>query len=324
MGLYPLKFKSIYHKKIWGGNKLQKDFNKPNAPEKCGESWEISGIQNNLSIVENGYLSGNNLQELIEVYMGDLLGDKVYEKFGDEFPLLIKLIDAKDDLSIQVHPNDEFAMKCHNAQGKTEMWYVLDADENSRLISGFRKTSNKIDFAKALESGELNDILNYEPVKFGDAFYIPSGRIHNIGKGIVLAEIQQTSDITYRVFDFNRKGLDGKTRELHADLASDVIDYKAQENYRTNYEKLPDRSNTIIKCKYFTSNIIPLINILERNYIQIDSFVVLMCILGSVDINANGENTSLKKGETILIPAEIDEIRITPIGYSELLEIYIP
>jgi mannose-6-phosphate isomerase len=322
--LYPLKFKPILLEKIWGGTKLKTDFNKIGKCKNCGESWEISGVEGNISIIENGFLAGNNLQEIIEIYMADLLGDKVFKRFGVEFPLLIKLIHAKDDLSIQVHPDNDTAKEKHNAYGKSEMWYILDAEKDSKLISGFSKQTNKEEVKQAIKEGKLNDLLNYETVKFGDVFYIPSGRIHSIGKGIVLAEIQQSSDITYRVYDFDRFDSDGNKRELHNELAEDVLDYNFYNNYKTEYEKLPDRSNKIIECDHFSVSIISLINILERNYYEIDSFVVLICIVGSVKIKTNNGNIDLIKGETVLIPAELDRVKMIPNGYVELLEVYIP
>src|SRR3972149_1007896 len=196
--LYPLKFKPIFKDKIWGGDKIKTLLNKDFSPlPNCGESWEISGVQDEISVVSNGFLIGNNLQELIEIYMGDLVGDQVYQKYGIEFPLLIKFIDAHDDLSIQVHPNDKLAMQRHNAYGKTEMWYIIDADRGAKLISGFNTEVTKDAYIKHLENNTLNLILNYEEVKAGDVFFMPAGRVHAIGKGILLTEIQQTSDITY-------------------------------------------------------------------------------------------------------------------------------
>jgi len=231
--LYPLKFKPIFKDKIWGGNKIKTLLNKDFSPlPNCGESWEISGVQDEISVVSNGFLIGNNLQELIEIYMGDLVGDQVYQKYGIEFPLLIKFIDAHDDLSIQVHPNDKLAMQRHNAYGKTEMWYIIDADRGAKLISGFNTEVTKDAYIKHLENNTLNLILNYEEVKAGDVFFMPAGRVHAIGKGILLTEIQQTSDITYRIYDYNRKGTDGKPRELHTSLALDAIDFKSYDNYR--------------------------------------------------------------------------------------------
>ena len=241
--LYPLKFTPICKDKIWGGNKLNEILNKeyPELPN-CGESWEISGVQDEVSVVSNGFLKGNSLEELIEVYMGDLVGEKVYEKFGIEFPLLVKFIDANDNLSIQVHPNDELSMERHDAFGKTEMWYVVQADPGAKLISGFNRKIDKEGYLKYFKNGQLEEILNYEEVKAGDVFFIPAGRVHAIGKGIVVAEIQQTSDVTYRIYDFNRVDDQGNPRELHTDLAIDAIAYEYEANYRTDYKALDNQS----------------------------------------------------------------------------------
>jgi len=234
MSLYPLKFKPILKEKIWGGNNLSQLLNKKKTGKKIGESWEISGVDNNISIVSNGFLKGNNLQEVIEIYMNELVGDKIYDIFGTEFPLLIKFIDAQEDLSIQVHPNNNQAKEKHNAFGKTEIWYVLHAEKEAKLISGFSKELTKDLLHKHLINNTLEETLNYEKVKTGDVFFIPSGRIHSIGKGIVVAEIQQTSDITYRLFDYNRLE-NGKLRELHTQDALDVIDFQRYNSYKTNY-----------------------------------------------------------------------------------------
>ncbi len=324
--LYPLKFKPQFKEKIWGGQHLKKFLNKP-LPEnkKIGESWEISGVEENVSTVDNGYLQGNNLQELIEIYMGDLVGDRVYDQFGIEFPLLIKFIDANDVLSIQVHPDDELAKKRHNSFGKTEMWYIIEAEKEAELISGFKKKADKNTYLKHLKSGELPDILNYEKVHKGDVFFIPSGRVHAIGKGIVLAEIQQTSDVTYRIFDWNRKDDQGNYRELHTDLALDAIDFKVYDNYKTPYKINPNKEANILKCNYFNTSIIQFNETIEKDYHQLDSFVIYMCLDGELEIIYNEtEKLSLEKGETILIPAVFEHLVLKPVVQSKLLEIYIP
>ncbi|MFO7842479.1 MAG: type I phosphomannose isomerase catalytic subunit [Bacteroidales bacterium] len=324
--LYPLKFKPQFKEKIWGGQHLKKFLNKP-LPEnkKIGESWEISGVEENVSTVDNGYLQGNNLQELIEIYMGDLVGDRVYDQFGIEFPLLIKFIDANDVLSIQVHPDDELAKKRHNSFGKTEMWYIIEAEKEAELISGFKKKADKNTYLKHLKSGELPDILNYEKVHKGDVFFIPSGRVHAIGKGIVLAEIQQTSDVTYRIFDWNRKDDQGNYRELHTDLALDAIDFKVYDNYKTPYKINPNKEANILKCNYFNTSIIQFNETIEKDYHQLDSFVIYMCLDGELEIIYNEtEKLSLEKGETILIPAVFEHLVLNPVVQSKLLEIYIP
>ncbi len=322
--LYPLKFEPIILDKIWGGNKLKTILNKENATNTAGESWEISTVDNKISVVSEGFLKSNTLTELIEIYMGDLVGDKVYEKFGLSFPLLIKFIDATQDLSIQVHPNNEIALKRHNSFGKTEMWYIIQADEGSELISGFKKDVTKEEYLTHLKNNTLNKILNYEPVKKEDSFFIPAGRVHAIGTGILLAEIQQASDTTYRIYDFNRKDKEGNTRELHTEEARDVIDYKAKSQYYTSYEKALNKTVNISNCEFFTTNIISLNKTIEKDYIFIDSFVIYMCTSGKLRIKySESKEVILNFGETILIPAELKNLELIPMGESKLLEIYI-
>jgi len=321
--LYPLKFKPIYKPTIWGGSRLEKILDKKECPSKCGESWEISGVEGNISEVENGFLEGNTLQELIEIYMGELVGDAVYEKFGCEFPLLIKYIDANDALSIQVHPDDAVAKHRHNAYGKTEMWYVIDADSDSTLISGFKEDSNQEEFLKALTAGNLQDLLNYEKVKTGDVFFLPAGRIHAIGKGILLAEMQQTSDITYRVYDWDRKDDQGNGRELHTNLAVDVLDYKKREDYKTDYKSIKNEAVTLADCKYFKTNLLEFDYKLELDYALVDSFVVYMCVEGALVIDYGTGKLNMVKGETVLIPADMDVIHLIPEENSKVLEVYL-
>ncbi|HKL07970.1 MAG TPA: type I phosphomannose isomerase catalytic subunit [Bacteroidales bacterium] len=324
--LYPFKFKPQFKEKIWGGRHLKEFLNKPLPKnKKIGESWEISGVEENVSTVDNGFLQGNKLQELIEIYMGDLVGDRVYDQFGIEFPLLIKFIDANDVLSIQVHPDDELAKKRHNSFGKTEMWYIVEAEKDAELISGFKKKTDKNTYLKHLKSGKLPEILNYEKVHKGDVFFIPSGRVHAIGKGIVLAEIQQTSDITYRIFDWNRTDDQGNYRELHTDLALDAIDFNVYDNYKTPYKINPNKDANILNCKYFNTNIIQFNETIEKDYHLLDSFVIYMCLDGKLEIIYNEtEKLSIEKGETILIPAVFEHLVLNPVDQSKLLEIYIP
>jgi len=324
--LYPLKFNPILKEKIWGGQNLKTTLNKKIPEEKkIGESWELSCVENNVSEVTNGFLAGNKLNELIEVYMGDLVGDQIFDQFGTEFPLLIKFIDATDNLSIQVHPDDQLALKRHNARGKTEMWYVVNASEGAELISGFDHEMDKAHYLHHLEKNEVPQILNYEKVNADDVFYIPAGRVHAIGAGIVLAEIQQTSDITYRIFDWNRKDDQGKHRELHTEEAMDAIDFKVYDSYKTKYEIKPNHTSNIISGKYFETNILEFNASIEKNYNQLDSFVIYMCIDGAFEITYyESENVKIKKGETVLIPSVIEHLILTPVAQSKLLEIYIP
>lgn len=324
-GLYPLKFKTIYLEKIWGGNRLKTLLNKDYGNlSNCGESWEISGVEGNISVVENGFLAGNNLQELIEIYMGELVGDKVFKKFGEEFPLLIKFIDAQDDLSIQVHPNDELSKKRHNAYGKTEMWYVIDAAEGALINSGFNQQVTKEQYLQSVESGKLTDLLHYDEVDEGDVFFIPAGRIHAIGKGALVAEIQQTSDVTYRIFDYNRKDNKGNLRELHTDLAVDAIDFSYLEEYKTKYSVDKNRSSEIISCNYFTTNILEFNKEVDKDYIQLDSFVIYISLNGNFEISSEEGVVQVNKGETILIPASLESYQLVPLSETvKTLEVYI-
>ena len=320
--LYPIKFHSIYKKKIWGGNKLKTILNKNSIKDSnIGESWEISSIEDSVSIVSNGFLKGNSIKELIEVYMGDIVGDKIYDRFGDEFPLLIKFIDANKDLSIQLHPDDNFAKKHHKAYGKTEMWYIIDVDKNSKIISGLKPNINKNILLQSIKTNELDKKLNVIEVNKNDVFFIPPKHIHSIGEGVLLAEIQQTSDITYRIFDYGRKE-NGKTRELHLDLAIQNIDFNDYKVGLIDY-KLKGIKTQLVKCDYFTTNLLAIDKAIEKDYNTLDSFVIYMCIEGEISIEYNNHKTMLTKGETILIPAEMKNFDILPIKSTKILEVYI-
>ncbi|RLD63849.1 MAG: mannose-6-phosphate isomerase [Bacteroidetes bacterium] len=323
--LYPIKFKPILKEKIWGGEKLKNSLGKTSKDQnKIGESWEISSYADDISVIINGFLAPNNLNEAIEVYMGDLVGDKIYEQFGNNFPLLIKFIDASDDLSIQVHPDDSYAKEHHQAYGKTEMWYILQADEGAELITGFSKEISKGEYLTALNSANLKEILNIEKVTEGDVFFISPGRIHAIGPNILLAEIQQTSDLTYRIYDWGRLGDDGKPRELHTDKALDVIDFNVYKNYKTNYNWKLNKTSNILKCPYFTTNILEFDTPVDKDYNLIDSFVIYMCIKGSFEIIYNKNDIeTIKYGETVLLPAVLKNISLIPKGKTKLLEVYI-
>lgn len=323
--LYPLKFAPSFKERLWGGNRLHKVLNKPSCPlEKCGESWELSAVEGHVSVVANGFLAGNNLQELVEVYMGDLVGDKVYDRFGIEFPLLIKFIDAEDDLSIQVHPNDELSKKRHSAYGKTEMWYVVDADPGARLISGFNQEVDREKYISYLQQGRIQELLLSEEVFPGDVFFIPAGRVHAIGKGILLAEIQQTSDVTYRIFDFNRVDKHGKPRKLHTDLALDAIDFSWKEGNKVSYNRKKNSPVELAACPWFTTNLLELDQMVEKDFSQRDTFVIYMGIGGDVRLVWRDGEETIGKGETALVPAVLEEFRLEPLsGEARLLEVYI-
>jgi mannose-6-phosphate isomerase len=329
--LHPLTFETIFKDKIWGGQKIKtvlgKDFSQlPN----CGETWEISGVAGNISVVAEGPLKGQSLQELLEHYKDELVGKHVYERFGNEFPLLVKFIDANDDLSIQVHPNDELAKKRHNipgraAFGKTEMWYILAADEGATLNSGFNREVTKDEYVKAVADNTLMDLLNIEPVSAGDVFFLPAGRVHYIGKGILLAEIQQTSDITYRIYDFDRTDDKGQKRELHTELAVDAIDYTHYDHYKTPYDSQPNQSVNAVTCDYFVTNVLKFDQEVLHDYTHLDSFVILVCVDGSLTVETgDGYRIPLKMGQCVLLPASTTQVTLLPNGSMTVLESYVP
>ncbi len=324
--LYPLTFKTIYKDKIWGGNKINTILGKDFSPlPNCGETWEISGVDGNVSIVKDGELAGKSLQELLETYQDQLVGKHVYERFGNTFPLLVKFIDANDDLSIQVHPNDALAKERHNSFGKTEMWYIIQADEGATLNSGFNREVTKDEYVKAVEDNTIQDILNIEPAKPGDVFFLPAGRVHYIGKGLLLAEIQQTSDITYRIYDFDRTDDKGQKRELHTEQAVDAIDYHYYGEYKTQYEKVQNKSVNAVACDYFVTNVLNFDQEVLHDYTDINSFVILVCVGGGVQIQTEqGYSLNLKTGECALIPADVQQITLIPEGDMTLLESYVP
>ncbi len=323
--LYPLKFTPILKERIWGGTKLKTLLNKPAKDRvNIGESWEISGVEGDISIVSEGEFKGKSLIEMIDTFKGALVGDDVYEKHGNTFPLLIKFIDANADLSIQVHPDDHLAKKRHNSFGKTEMWYVVEADEQATLINGFNRAITKEEYKEIFESGNLEEILNVEAAKKDDVFFIPAGRVHTIGKGLLIAEIQQTSDITYRIYDFNRKDSEGNKRELHIEESLDAIDYTFYEHYRTDYHKDLSESE-VLKNEYFATTRILTDGEIQRNYSKIDSCIIIMCLDGQGKIlYDNNKSIHFALGDTIMIPNSITSIRISTTIKSKFLEVYIP
>ena len=316
---YPLQFEPILKDRIWGGEKLKTILNKPIVSKITGESWELSTVEGDISVVSNGVLKGKSLLELIDEMPNEILGTKVYERFGKQFPLLFKYLDAREDLSIQVHPNDKLAKERHNSFGKTEMWYVTQADADARIIVGFKEDSSKEEYLKHLNDKTLVSILDDVKAKAGDVFFLETGTVHAIGAGLVVAEIQQTSDITYRLYDFDRKDAQGNTRELHVDLALDAINYNKVDT-RKKYETKANTSNVVVDCPYFTTNFIPLENKVEVSKSG-ETFTVYMCIEGSFEIEYNGFKQSYIKGDTVLVPAEINAFILS--GKASILEIYI-
>ena len=319
MELYPLQFEPILKERIWGGEKLKTVLNKPIVSQITGESWELSTVEGDVSVVANGVLKGKSLMEIIDENPSGILGTRVYERFGKQFPLLFKYLDAREDLSIQVHPNDELAKVRHNSFGKTEMWYVVQADIDSRIIVGFKENSNKEEYVKHLNDNTLVSILDDVKVKKGDVFFLETGTVHAIGAGLVVAEIQQTSDITYRLYDFDRVDAQGNKRELHVDLALDAINYNEVETQK-KYESEINISNVVVDCPYFTTNFIPLEGKFEIIK-STKSFTVYMCTEGSFEIEYDGFKHSYLKGDTVLVPAVINAFTLN--GKASVLEIYI-
>ncbi|WP_035667871.1 type I phosphomannose isomerase catalytic subunit [Flavobacterium sp. 83] len=319
MKFYPLQFAPILKERIWGGEKLKTVLHKPITSKITGESWELSTVEGDVSIVANGDWKGKSLSTLIDEYPNEILGTQVYARFGKQFPLLFKYLDAREDLSIQVHPNDELAKKRHNSFGKTEMWYIMQADEDARIIVGFKEKSNANDYLENLKNKTLLSILDDVKVKSGDVFFLETGTVHAIGAGLVVAEIQQTSDITYRLYDFDRVGADGNTRELHVDLALEAINYNKVQTKR-EYSKNVNESNGVVDCPYFTTNFIPL-----ENEIKVSksgkTFTVYMCVEGTFEVEFNDLKLQYKKGDTVLIPAIMNAFILS--GKASILEIYI-
>lgn len=319
--LYPLKFNPVYSYRIWGGEKLKTVLNKDYDEDLIGESWEISDVEDNETRVSDGALKGKTLRELTDLYQADFVGDKVYKQFGNEFPLLIKFIDAKTPLSIQVHPSNELAKERHNSFGKNEMWYIMQADKDAEIIVGFSKEVLKEEYVEHVNNSTVEDILNIEKVNEGDTFYIPTGRVHAIGAGVLLAEIQQTSNITYRIYDYNRvDAKTGETRELHTALAVDAIDYNYYDTYKTDYKAELNKSSRLVHSAYFKTNIVEIEGAMDMDYSNLDSFVIYMCVEGGMTLECQNEIYTLNKGESILLPAAINSVKLIADKKSRILE----
>jgi len=322
--LYPLKFKPILKEIIWGGDEICRFKNLYPLREGIGESWELSHVKNNVSVVANGELKGKSLEELIETYREDLSGKKVIERFGNVFPLLIKFIDARDSLSVQVHPDDRLAKKRHNSFGKTEMWYVVRAAQDAFLYSGFAQAITPDEYVRSLEDDTFVNYLQRHKVNPGDVFFLPAGRVHAIGAGCFIAEIQQTSDITYRIYDYNRKDANENPRELHTDLAKDAIDYSIVPDYKLNYTPGQQPVQTLVSCPYFTTN---LIEGKKDDIIQAmhpDSFTIYIGLEGNIQLtDSNGYSVEIRQGETVLLPAENQITQLLFKEKGKLLETFI-
>jgi mannose-6-phosphate isomerase len=322
--LYPFIFRPILKKVIWGGAEICAFKGITPLQDGIGESWELSHVDDNYSIVDNGSLAGKNLDELIHTYGKQLVGGKVMERFGDRFPLLIKFIDARDNLSIQVHPDDALAGKRHQSFGKTEMWYVIKAAEGAALYSGFSKQIDAAEYVERVADNTIMEVMQRYEVKPGDVFFLPAGRVHAIGAGCFIAEIQQTSDITYRIYDYNRKDANGNTRELHTGLAKDAIDYTYHDDYRTHYKACKDTPVPLVDCKYFTTRLLDMDTVVSRDLSALDSFVIYICMAGKASILDNRGNTlTVHQGQTVLVPADTLSVTIQPSPGATFMETYI-
>lgn len=322
--LYPLKFRPILKEMIWGGTQIPEILKlKLEDNSKIGELYAISGLKSDNSIVKNGVLEGKSLSELINEYGTRLLGEKVYDKFGEEFPLLIKFIDANDDLSIQVHPNDEEAKNIQNGNGKTEMWYIVKSHSAANLIAGFVRPISKDIYTDYFNNGRLMDLVGTHSTTAGDTFFIPAGKVHSIGKGNLVAEIQQTSDITYRIYDFDRTDKDGKQRELHHEQALKVINFEDVDSGKIATDHIKNDTSNLVTCQYFTTNLIDVDETIARDYADIDSFVILINTGTECEIDYNDEKYVLKSLEAILLPACIDSVKIETQVSSRILEVYV-
>lgn len=322
--LYPFTFQPILKKIIWGGSDICPFKGITPVQEGIGESWELSHVDGNFSVVAEGELAGKSLDELIQTYGKQLVGGQVMERFGTRFPLLIKFIDARDNLSIQVHPNDELAKARHNSFGKTEMWYVIKAAPGAALYSGFSKQIDADEYVERVKNNTFMDVLQRYDVAEGDVFFLPAGRVHAIGAGCFIAEIQQTSNITYRIYDYNRKDANGNTRELHTELAKDAIDYTLYPDYRTHYKAHTNATIELAACKYFTTNLLDIDVTMTRDFSELDSFVVYICMGGSATLQDNKDNKlQIHQGQTVLIPADTTSVTLIPTPSAKFMETYI-
>ena len=326
MQLYPLLFEPNLHTVVWGGKQLRPYKGLEPSDDPIGESWEVSAVPNSTSIISNGEYAGKDLIFVINESPDAILGRKVNEKYHGKLPLLIKFIDAKRDLSIQVHPNDEMAMREHGKMGKTEMWYVIKADEGAHLYAGFKEEITPQEYQKRIADGSITEVLADHQVKAGDVFYLPAGRIHAICGGILLAEVQQSSDVTYRIFDYNRPGMDGKPRELHTELAAKALDYHVIDNYRTDYTESSNKAVQIIDSPYFSVRVLEVSKQFHRDLRKYDSFIITMCIEGDckISVRSTGEEILLEQGNSTLIPAAIADYDIIPLnGKTRILDAFI-
>lgn len=322
--MYPFKFQPILKQTIWGGERIIPFKHLRSDLHQVGESWEISNVPGNESVVTNGSLAGKTITQLVRTFKEELVGESNYKRFGDNFPLLIKFIDAKEDLSIQVHPDDELAQKRHNSLGKSEMWYVIDAAPGARLLSGLNQQITPNEYKERVKKSTITEVLQSHEVKPGDVFYLPAGRIHAIGAGIFLAEIQETSNVTYRIYDYNRHDANGNPRELHTELAKDAIDYELYDDYNVSYDSIPNEPVELLATPHFTTSLYDMDEELSCDYSELDSFIIFICLEGKAVLSDDQENEiTISAGETVLFPAITEEVTIMPEDKVKILETYV-
>ena len=320
--MQPIKFQPLLKQTLWGGDKIVTFKHLDSQLENVGESWEISGVKDNETIVKEGPLKGKSLNEVVAELKDRLVGKENYQRFGDEFPLLIKFIDARQDLSIQVHPNDEIAHKQGKPRGKTEMWYLMESEPGAKLYCGLKKQITPDQYKEMVDNDTICDALAQYEVKEGDCFFLPAGRIHAIGPGCFLAEIQQTSDVTYRIYDYKRKDKNGNYRELHTNLAAESINYQVENDYRTHYVGRLNKGVSLVQCPYFCTAVYDLNEPMTLDYSELDSFVILIGLKGEGKITDNeGNEVSIMAGDTLLIPATTETLSVS--GTIKFLETYI-
>lgn len=326
LNLYPLLFEPNLHPVVWGGRRLRPYKKMTPTDQPIGESWEVSAVPSSTSVVSNGAFAGQDLASVISMSPAQILGGMVAKKYGGRLPLLVKFIDAEQDLSIQVHPGDEMAQRLHGKMGKSEIWYIIDAKPGSFLYAGFKENITPEEYKRRVAEGTIVDVLAKHEVKPGDVFYLPAGRVHAICGGILLAEVQQSSDVTYRIFDYNRPGMDGQPRELHTELAAQALDFRVVDDYRTLYADQSNRATCIVDSPYFTVRVTELTETFHRNLVKYDSFIICMCIQGDcmIRVRSTGEKVELREGWSTLIPAEIADYDVVPLhGRTRILDAFI-
>lgn len=322
--MYPFKFEPLLKQTIWGGDKINSYKKLANDLTQVGESWELSGVPGHESIVANGVWKGTSLSRLIERFGAEIVGTENHARFGTTFPLLVKFIDARLDLSIQVHPDDELARQRHGCPGKNEMWYVISAEPHARLCAGLSRPIDAAEYERRIHDGSIEEVLCFHELHAGDVFNIPAGRVHSIGAGAFIAEIQQTSDITYRIYDFNRRDANGQLRELHTELAKDAIDYTTLPDYRTHYAPDTNVPVELVASPYFTTSLYDLTEEMTCDYSELDTFIIYICTEGAAVLcDDQGNKEPIRQGETVLVPACTRTVSICPEGHVTLLESWV-